>query len=49
MKGDKTMKIIYYDGSVLECEEIYFASKDELIVDDIYSVPTVEVLRIERR
>lgn len=41
------MRIIYYDGSVLECNEIYFASKDELIVDDIYTVNTVEVLRIE--
>ena len=40
------MKIIYYDGSVLECSEIYFAV-NELIVDDIYSVPINQVLRIE--
>lgn len=40
------MKIIYYDGGVLECCEIYFAD-NELIVDDIYSVPIVEAQRIE--
>ena len=41
------MRIIYYDGSVLECNEIYFASVDEIIADGIYRVNTIEVLRIE--
>lgn len=41
------MKIIYYDGSVLECNEIYFASDNEIIVDGIYRVNTIEILRIE--
>ena len=41
------MRIVYYDGSVLECNEIYFASVDEVIADGIYRVPTVEILRIE--
>jgi hypothetical protein len=40
------MKIIYYDGSILEGHTIYFTER-ELIVDDIYNVPLVEVLRIE--
>lgn len=40
------MRIIYYDGGVLECSEIYFTEK-ELIADDIYVVPIVEVQRIE--
>ncbi len=40
------MRIIYYDGGVLECEEIYFC-EDSIIADDIYIVPLVEVLRIE--
>lgn len=42
------MRIIYYDGGVLECETIYFTEK-ELIADDIYIVSLVEVLRIESR
>ena len=41
------MRIIYYDGSVLECNEIYFASSDEVIADGIYRVSTIEILRIE--
>lgn len=40
------MKIIYYDGSILNGNTIYF-TEHELIVDDIYTVPLVEVLRIE--
>ena len=40
------MKIIYYDGSILECNTIYFTEK-ELIADDVYVIPIVEVLRIE--
>ena len=40
------MKIIYYDGSELECSSIYVA-ENELIADDIYTVPLIEVQRIE--
>jgi hypothetical protein len=40
------MKIIYYDGSTLECSSIYVTA-DELIADDIYVVPLIEVQRIE--
>ena len=40
------MKIIYYDGSILNGSTIYFTEHD-IIVDDIYIVPLVEVLRIE--
>ena len=39
------MDIIYYDGSVLHCEQIIF-SENELIADDIYVVPFCEILRI---
>ena len=41
------MKIIFYDGSELECNEIYFASVDEMICDGYRRVDTIEVLRIE--
>lgn len=40
------MKIIYYDGSILNGNTIFFTEHD-IIVDDIYIVPLVEVLRIE--
>ena len=40
------MKIIYYDGSILECNSIYFAD-GYVIADDMYNVPIVEILRIE--
>ena len=39
------MYIVYYDGGVLECHSILVSDK-ELIVDNIYSVPIVEVQRI---
>ena len=41
------MKIIFYDGSELECNEIYFASNDEMICDGRRRVDTIEVVRIE--
>lgn len=41
------MRIIYSDGSILECNEIYFASVDEIIADGIYRIWTIDVLRIE--
>ena len=40
------MSIVYYDGSELECSSIYVTA-DELIADDIYVVPLIEVQRIE--
>lgn len=40
------MKVIYYDESILECDEIRF-SGEELIADDIYTVPLEEIERIE--
>lgn len=40
------MKIIYYDGSILRCNSLYFTEK-EVIADDIYIIPIVEILRIE--
>lgn len=41
------MKIIYYDGSVLECEEIMLAGDGRnFIVDGYRIVPMIEVLRI---
>lgn len=40
------MKIIYYDGSTLRCNSLYFTEK-EVIADDIYIIPIVEILRIE--
>lgn len=40
------MRIIYYDGSTLECNIIWF-TEDSIIADDIYEIPLVEVLRIE--
>ncbi len=42
--GEK-MKIIYYDGSVLHCSSIEIGEK-ELIADEIYVVPLIEVQRI---
>ena len=46
MEGDGVMKIIYYDGSILKCNRILVSDK-EIIVDDIYNVPLIEVQRIE--
>lgn len=40
------MKIIYYDGSTLECSSIH-VTENTLIADDIYTVPLIEVQRIE--
>ena len=40
------MKIIYYDGSTLECSSIY-VTENTLIADDIYTIPLIEVQRIE--
>ena len=39
------MKIVYYDGGELNCHEILFNEK-ELIVDDVFVVPIIEVQRI---
>lgn len=41
------MKIIFYDGSVMECNEIIVSSPEFLIVDGMRYVPLIEVLRIE--
>ena len=41
------MKVVYYDGSELDCESIEFIDDGKtLIVDDVYIVPIAEVLRI---
>ena len=41
------MKIIFYDGSVLECEEIMLAGNGrDFIVDGFTTVPMLKVLRI---
>ncbi len=40
------MKIIYCDGSVLECNTLYFTEKT-VIADDIYEIPLVKILRVE--
>ena len=40
------MKIIFYDGGVLEGHKVWFGSQ-ELIVDDNYTVPLVKVAYIE--
>jgi hypothetical protein len=40
------MKVIYKDGSVLECYEIIFAG-DHIICDDIYIVPIEDIDRVE--
>lgn len=40
------MRIIYYDGSVMECNTLYFTEKT-VIADDIYEIPLVEILRVE--
>lgn len=40
------MRVIYYDGSELECSTLYFTDKD-LIADDYRIVPIIEVQRIE--
>jgi len=40
------LKIINYDGSILHCYSLYFTEK-EVIADDIYIIPIVEILRIE--
>ena len=46
MEGGGSMRIIYYDGSILKCNRILVSDK-EIIVDDIYTVPMIEVQRIE--
>ncbi len=41
------MRIIYYDGSKLDCESIEVVDDGKtLIADDIYIVPIAEVQRI---
>lgn len=40
------MKVILYDGSILECSTIYFEGNN-IICDDYRIVPLMEVLRIE--
>lgn len=40
------MKIIYTDGSVLQCSEIR-VEDNVLIADDIYIIPIYEIARIE--
>ena len=41
------MKIIFYDGSTLECNEIEFSSDGKNIIADEYRVISlIEVLRI---
>ena len=41
------MKIIYYDGSILECNTIEFSGDGKsLIADDYIIVPLIEVVRI---
>jgi len=40
------LKVIYYDGSVLHCNSLYFTEK-EVIADGIYIIPLVEILRVE--
>lgn len=40
------MRIIYYDGSVLHCNSLYFTEK-EVIADDIYIIPLIEIQMIE--
>ena len=37
------MFIVYYDGSKLECSKIEYYGGSELIADDVYIVPLVEV------
>lgn len=40
------MKIINYDGSILHCNSLYFTEK-EVIADDVYIIPLIEIQRIE--
>ena len=40
------MKIIYHDGSILECSTIW-VEDNSIIADGIYVIPLYEVLRIE--
>jgi len=40
------LKVIYYDGGILHCNSLYFTEK-EVIADDIYVIPLVEILRVE--
>lgn len=41
------MKIVYYDGGILECSTIEVSTDGaNLIADDIYIVPLLEVVRI---
>ena len=39
------MRIIFYDGSEMECAEVYF-TENELIVDGYRVVPLITVQRI---
>ena len=41
------MKIIFYDGSEMECNEIIVSSPEFVIVDGVRYVPLIEILRIE--
>lgn len=41
------MRVIYYDGGVLECSEIEISGDGKaLICDECYDVPILEVVRI---
>lgn len=40
------MRVIYKDGSVLECYEITFED-DHIICDDIYIVPIEDISKVE--
>lgn len=40
------MKVIFYDGSILECSTIYFEDNN-IICDDYRVIPFIEILRIE--
>ena len=41
------MKVVYYDGSTLECNSIDIIEDGKtLIADDIYIVPVAQVQRI---
>lgn len=40
------MKVIMYDGSILECSTVWFEDNN-IICDEYRVVPIIEVLRIE--
>lgn len=48
MERETGMKIIYRDGSILVCNMVWFEG-DNIIADDIYTIPIEDVLRIESK